>query len=280
MADYTQTKDAPGGALLENAVETSWDDAQPLITPEELRELHLFGIPLYSFLKNPETGKPDKITDTLLKKYIVEAVALAEMETKLEFFPRKHQERKAYDQQEQNSFGFSMLRHRPVQSVQSLAIVSSDGVTVWSVPLVWLDTGLLHNGQLNLLPFAVSAQAGITIPVTSPVGMGLLPSLFRFSWVPQLWTCEYTTGFRDNQLPRVVNQLVGVVAAMEVLSMLATTRIVNSSSLGIDGLSTSVSLPGPQVYNERLQLLGDKRKWLVKALKSQFGSGGLIVDNV
>lgn len=279
MADFTQSKSAVGGALLENAIETSWNDCGPLVTPEEVRELHLFGIPLYSFLRNPETGKPDKVTDTLIKRLIVEAVGLAETEADVEIFPRQHDERKAYDQQEQNSFGFMKLRHRPVQSVQSLAIQSSDGVNVWTIPLEWLDVGYLHTGQLNLIPFAVSAQAGVTIPITSPVGLGLLPSLFRFNWVPGLWQCRYTTGFKDSLIPRVVNQLIGVVAAMEILSMLATTRIVNSSSLGIDGLSTSVSMPGPQVYQTRLTDLAAKRKWLVSKIKRAMG-GGMIVDNI
>lgn len=280
MADYTNTKPGWGSQLPDGAVETSWDDVKPLITPAEVRKLHLFGIPLVSAIKNPYTGKPDVLDDPTLQQFIEQAVSLAELEVGIEIMPRAHEERHAYDQKEQESFGYSTVRHGPVQSVEELAVVSSDGVSVWSVPLNWVETGYLHQRQINLVPFAVAAQSGVTIPVVGPVGMGLLPSLFRFNWVPALWRIKYTTGFKNSSIPVAVNQLIGVVAAMEALSMLATTYSRSqSSSLGIDGLSQSISTPGPELFNVRLQFLADKRKWLIKKLQRQFGLG-LWTDNV
>lgn len=280
MSDFTNTKAAPGATIQTDAVETTWQDGAPLITPTEVRELHLFGIPLFSAIKDPRTGKPQEVTDPLLAQYINEAVSLAEAEAGIEIFPRSHNERHPYDQQLANAFGYMMTRHRPVQSVESLAIVSSDGISVWSVPLVWLDLGYLARGQIHVMPFAVAAQSGVSIPITSPVGQGLLPSLFRFNWVPGLWTIKYTSGFKNSVIPKIVNQLIGVVAAMEVLSMLATTLArVQSSSLGIDGLSQSLSTPGPQIYQVRLEYLADKRKWLTSRIKKSLGLG-LFVDSV
>jgi hypothetical protein len=275
-----ESKSGNGSILPESAVATSWEDCSPLVNHEDVKRLHLFGIPLVSAIRDPFTNKPQVMTPDDITRFIEEAVSLVELEGGFEIFPRQHKERQPYDLPAQNSFGFTVLRQRPVQSIQRLAVTSSDGVNIWDVPLAWIETGYIHQGQINLVPFAVAAQSGVTIPITSGGGMGLLPSLFKFSWVPSLWVVEYTTGFCDGCIPKTVNQLIGVVAAMEILSALAATFSRNTgSSLGIDGLSQSVSTPGPQLYDNRLMALGEKRKWLVSKLKRSFGLG-FFSDNV
>ncbi len=283
MASYEDSKDGLGAVAPDGVIESGWQDAEPLITPKRLRSLHLWGVPLVSAIKNPFTGKPDILTDDELKEFIVEAANLAETEIGggyFNIFARQYDERFAYDQKAQESFGYNVLRRRPPSSIESLAIQSSDGVNIWTVPLAWIDTGYLHQGQINILPFAVAAQSGTTVPVTGPVGMGLLPSLFRFNWVPGMWTVRYTAGFKDNSIPKIVNSLIGVVAAMEVLSMLATTYArSSSSSLGIDGLSQSISTPGADLFKPRLEELAQKRGWLIKKIQRQYGLG-MWADNV
>lgn len=274
MSDYTNSKEGIGSLLPDGAVETSWDDAGPLITPAQVRSMHLFGIPLVSAIKNPYTGKPDVVDDPLLHQHIISAVSLAELESGFEIFPRAHQEKVPYDQPAHDSFGYMVLRQRPVSSIQKLCISSTDGVNIWEVPLAWIETANLHQGQLNIAPLAVAAQQGTTVPLTASGYTGLMPSLFRFTWVPALWMVHYTTGFKEGRIPASVNQLIGVIAAMEILSMLAITYSrSSSSSLSIDGLSQSVSTPGPALFDTRLQSLGEKRKWLVSKLKRQFGLG-------
>jgi hypothetical protein len=274
MGDYSKTKSGLGAQIPDGAVETSWDDCGPLITPEEVRRIHLWGIPLVSAIKNPMTGKADVMDDGLLSRFIEEAVSLAEMEAHIEIFPRIHDERHPYDQKAMDSFGYMVVRHRPVQSIEKLSITSSDNVHIWDVPLAWVDTGYLHQGQIQMMPFAVGTQSGGTIPIISPTGQGLLPSLFRFNWVPGLWNVSYTTGFRNGSIPKIVNHLIGVVAAMETLSMLATTYARSqSSSLGIDGLSQSISTPGPQLFDTRLGVLAEKRKWLIRKIQRTCGLG-------
>lgn len=281
MSDFTETKPALGGLMPVNAVATAWDESEPLIGPKQLISLHLRGLPLVSAIKDPRTKQFVAFDDPdYLQAEIKEAVGLAELEGGFDIFQKHYKERRPYDLPEQNKFGFIQVDRRPVASIESLAIVSSDGVKVWDVPLNWIETGLIQGGQINLVPFAVASQSGITIPVTSPVGMGLLPSLFKFNWVPSLWMVEYTTGFKDGQLPVQVNHLIGVIAAMEVLSKLAATfSRANSMSLGIDGLSQSISTPGPELYLARLKELSEKRRWLIKKLQRQWQLG-LLVNNV
>lgn len=277
MAD---SKTAPGAQYPIDAVASEYQTGEPLIGPEELVRLHLFGIPLVSAIRDPITRHAQRMTPEDLKFYIDQAVGLAGLELGMDLFSADRLERHPYDRPAQNSFGYMVLRQRPVYSVTELAVVSSDGQNIWNVPLEWIETGLLHTGQLNLVPFAIAGQSGVTIPFATPAGQGLLPSMFSFPWVPALWQVSYRTGYPAGKLPKFVNQLIGVIAAMEVLSMLATTYArVNSASLSIDGLSQSQSLPGAQIFVPRLQDLAAKRKWLVSKIKRLY-SGGMWADNV
>jgi hypothetical protein len=279
-SDYSNSKEGWGDVVKDGSIDSAWSACGPLITPQELRDLHLMGIPIVSAIKNPYTKKPDEIKDPSLVKMIEQAVALAELEVGIDIFPHQYEERMAYDGPEMDSFGYFRLRHLPAISVEELAVTSSDGVNVWVIPTGWIETGNLHQGQLNIVPFAVAAQTGTTVPVVGPSALGLLPSLFKFPWVPALWRIKYTTGFKQGKIPMVINQLIGTIAAMEVLSMLgATYSRSQSTSLGIDGLSQSQSLPGANIFQPRLKELGEKRRWLAKKLKYLLGTG-IIVGNV
>ncbi len=279
MSDLTGAKDAIGSALPDNAIETSLNDVEPLVTPEQVRKLHLFGIPLVSALKNPLTGKPDVMDDVLLKRFIDEAVSLAEMELGLTIFERTFDERQPFDKPQSDSWGYMILRHRPCQKLISVEIKSSDNVVLWKIPNAWISPGFMHSGQINVIPLATINSDGTAVATVGPTGLGLLPSLFRFHWVPSLWAVKYVAGFASNQFPKVINQLIGTIAAMEVLSLIAATFRNNSSSLSIDGLSQSVSTSGPHLWDLRLQELGEKRKWLVSKVKRNFGLG-FFSDNV
>jgi hypothetical protein len=89
----------------------------------------------------------------------------------------------------------------------------------------------------------------------------------------------YTTGFKEGAIPKTINQLIGVIAAMETLSLLATTYSrTTSSSLGIDGLSQSLSTPGQEIFKQRMEELGAKRKWLTSRLQARFNTS-FVIEN-
>lgn len=280
MADYTTSKDGIGAVFPENALEVSWSEAEPLVTPAKLRTYHLLGIPLVSAIKDPITRIAYKLTEEDIKEFIIQAVSLAEAETQLDFFSRQYEEARPYDKPHSASWGYTVVDHRPVASIQSLAVVSSDGVKIWDVPLAWVDVGRLRQGQINLIPLAVAGTSGTAVPMVGSPGTGLLPSIFSQHWVPSFWRVTYTTGFLNGRLPRIVNQLIGVVAAMEILSALATTYARSTGgSLNIDGVGQSVSLPGGQIFLPRLKDLTDKRKWLVGKIKALYNQR-VIIDTV
>lgn len=281
MADYTYSREGLGRILPSNAIEVAWEDQEPLITPEKLVALHLFGIPLQSAMKNPMTGKNDIMTPDLIKEYIKQAVSLCEAEGKFSIFQKQHLEKQAFDRVQYQSFGYFQLRNRPVSSIERLTVTSSNEQNVYQVPLEWIDIGHLHNGQINILPLTMGIKDGQMVPLLAGPGGSAMINLFSSNhWLASFWEITYTSGFPQGKLPALVNQYIGVVAAMEILSMLASTHAkTTSTSLSMDGYNQSISGPGPDLYNATLERLASKRKWLKSRLQATFGA--LIgIDNV
>lgn len=281
MADYTNTKDGLGRVFNENAIAVTWEDLEPLITPELLVEDHLLGIPLVSAVINPITKKADVWNRDVLKRIILRSVSVCELEGKFDIFPKQYKEKEAFDRVQYQSFGYFQLRHRPISSLQQLTVTTASEVSVYQVPLDWIDVGYLRQGQINILPLTISIREGAIAPLLAGPGGSAFLSIFgNHPWLAAFWEVIYTTGFPEGQIPRIVNEYIGVTAAMEVLSSIgATYSRSTSTSLGLDGMSQSVSGPGPQIYVNRLKELASKRQWIRTRLQSQLGVG-TIIDNV
>lgn len=280
MADFTRNRSWPGAVYPIDSIETSTVQVAPLITPDQLRLNHLFGIPLVSRMPNPLTGRADVMTDEILNSFINRAVDLAQTELNISIYEDQKQERKPYDYNLLRSQGYFRTDFRPVQSIQSLQIETASGLTVWDVPLEWLDMGYANVGQLYLYPFFCTVDgydvAGNPNPNPFTAG-GLFLQMNSYNFVGGYWTIKYTTGFPCGKVPRILNELIGTIAAMEILSQIAATWGFSSgSSLSIDGLSQSVSTPGVQVFAQRLSELQEKRDMLLKKIRGIYTENLLI----
>lgn len=276
MAVYTDSKPGIGDVYPSGGLESTFDRLEPLITPSLLRSRHLFGIPLVSGLKDPRTGKAQIMEDVMLVDCIDRAIAVAEVETHLLLFPTQVEEKLAWDVHLYRSHGYLKLHKRPVASIESLSIAASDNITLYTVPTVWVETANMHAGQLNIIPLTIALNTGAganNMPTSNPAGAAFISLLGQGRWIPAWWLVRYTAGFPDGRMAKVVNELIGVIAAMDVLSILAPTfGRANSSSLSIDGMSQSVSTPGPEVFHVRMDELTAKRKLLVGKLRSLYGT--------
>jgi len=287
MPDYSNSKGLPpdhlgnpGKTYPENAVASPWGRLEPLLTTDQLVSRFLFGIPLVSRMKDPRTNKPMVITDDMLKDYIRLALDTAEAECAIDIMPVKYSEKFAFDKAEYDQFGFFKCTHKPVYSVDLLSVRPSDNQDVFIVPLEWVETAFLTYGQINIIPLTLAITSnGITNSQTGG-GAVFLNILGQKPWVPAFWGIEYTTGFQNGQVPVIVNDLIGTIAAQRVLSMLAATYArSNSTSLSIDGMSQSISTPGPQVFKVRLDELAEQRKLLTNKVKKLFQQK-FIVGNI
>ena len=268
---YTQSKFTLGQLVPENAIASVYGRLEPLITPEQLKVRHLFGIPLVSRTKDPITGKPMVMTDDIIKDLILRAVSLVETEGNFDVFPVKYREKTAFDRNAFDSFGYMEIKRRPIHSVDRLSVTPSNQVDVYVVPQDWIEASGFQRGQVNIVPLTIAFTNGGFIPSQSAGGAAFLSILGAKGWIPGYWQIEYTTGFPDGLLPRDLNELIGIVAAIEALSLLATTDAdATSKSLSIDGLGQSVGGPGPQKYAARIEVLMQKKQMLIDKFKSRF----------
>lgn len=271
MADYTSSRFAIGASLPENGIQSTLPNLEPLITPELLRSRHLAGVSLVC-TKDPLTQKALVITDDMLADIIEGAIAQTELELKIDIFPVKRREKQPFDINLYNAFGYFQLNHRPCTSVDKMSVTPSNGLDVYVVPNDWVEGAYLVKGQVNIVPLTVAFVQGTYIPQQSSGGAAFLQILGNKAWIPAWWQIEYTSGFPNAQLPRVLNEYIGSRAAVEVLSMMALSFArATSHSMGIDGLSQSVSTPGPAVYKDRITELEDKMTKIAKKIKGIFG---------
>lgn len=272
MADYTTSKPGIGATFPEHAIETAYGRLEPIITPDQLTVRYLFGLPLVSQMKDPFTGKQIPMTPEMVRELIDSAVQKAELELDFDIYPVQRAEKYPFDRQAYNSYGYVQLENRPVTSIDSLSIVPPNNMPVFYVPLDWVETAYLPRGQLNLIPITAAFVQGTVVPVGPAGAAYYLFANAGVNWIPAYWQINYTSGFKDALVPRVVNDYIGILAAMDILSMLAATFArTNSHSLSLDGQSQSVSTPGPQVFAARLQDLENKKKVLGNKIKTLMG---------
>ncbi len=284
MAIYTDSKGTLGGQTPHGAGDTSWNRTEPLLTPEDLVALHLFGLPLVSGVKDPFTGKAAVMTPGMLSKIIDRAVSEVETLAHIEIMPVQITTKLPFDPQLWASQGFTVLPHRPVASVESVEIVTSDNTPVFRFDLNWIEVGQLHQGILSILPFLLmfrgASNNGFVGIAGSAAGTAYLSLFGGTRWVASLIEIKYTVGFKDGLVPRIVNEVIGVCATMRILSMLAPTfGKANSASLSIGGLSQSTGGSGPQIFAQRMTELTAQRDQLISKLKSLTGQK-LLVGNV
>jgi hypothetical protein len=270
-----------GGQYPLDVTATSWGRLEPLLTPDLLKSRYLKGIPMTLKIKDVD-GKHFKITDDELKDYIELAVDEAENELQLTLMPTQVTQKLPFQRQDYEQFGYFQLSHRPISSIEALNVTLADGSDVFVFPPQWLETANLVAGQLNIIPLAFQGGQGGTgvIGGIDSAGSGtavFFNSLWNRPWVAALFGVTYTAGFINGLMPKYVNNLLGCIVAMRVLSMIAAAYAgATSTSLGLDGMSQSVGTPGPNRYQVRMGELEKERALCVKKLKKQFGASFVV----
>lgn len=269
--DLTNAKPALGGVYPPQVKDSPQLRLEPLLTPEQLRNRHLFGIPLISATKDPLTNRPAIMTDELLKDIIQGAVNQAEQDTHLDIMPVARTESHPWDRNLYISNGNFLLEHGPPAVLQQLYVRPPDNSNIFIVPLTWVDTSRLMYRQINIIPLLVALTSGGAVQSTTAGASVFLAIFSDRQFMSDFWQIEYISGFLDGNVPRIINELIGTISAIEVLSQLAASFYANSVSLGIDGLSQSISTMGPQRFKVRIEELEAKRKRIIGQIRSLYG---------
>jgi hypothetical protein len=271
MADYSRPSKSHGTAMYPVHVNGSSNllrRVEPLITPEKLKTRHLKGV--------LEMAKRFGVnyTNEELKDQINLAVNQAELELDVLLFGEQIKEKHPMDLALYRQYNHLRTHNSPIVSIEKLSITSSNGVNLFVIPAEWIEMSNANQGQINVIP--ILGLYGQTSPGAdaSVVSGGVFLTVVRgLDWVPAYWEIEYTTGVcRDvGHVPVTINQLIGVMAAMEILSNIAPNNMNNSVSLSQDGIGQSSSNPGVQIFQTRMAELQQKKKTLIGQLKRVFG---------
>jgi hypothetical protein len=244
---------------------------EPILTPQLLISRYLKGIPL-AFPNGDSYSAED------VKDQIGLAINEVEMLCKITLSREQFTDKVPFDIALYKSFIYLKTEQNPILAVQSVQIVSSDGYAVFKIPPEWLEPSNFAKGIVNVVPilgaYSVASGGGVG-------AYGGIPYLNVFSsltFVPGFWQIVYQTGVSkiEGQFPTVINDLVGTIAAINMLSVITNLFLTTSQSLSRDGISQSSSGPGPRMYLPYIEQLEKKKMELVGKVKATFATKFLV----
>lgn len=249
--------------------------AEPILKVDQLKSRFLKGIPLVF-------PNGDKFSNDELKDRIVLATSEAEALIDRPIFPEIFKEKAPFDWSLYKAFIHIKTEQGPITSLEYLSIVASDGSVIFTVPAQWIEASNFSKNLINVVPllaaFGATSVNGSPITVTNQgAGIAFLAiwgASGNVSNVPAYWEIGYTAGLSNTEgvVPTIVNELIGCIAAIALLSEIAPLFVYTSQTLSQDGISQASSEMGPRRYLLRIEELTKKRDELIKKIRGIFAS--------
>jgi len=205
-----------------------------ILTPQELKDIFLFGI-------DTTNDDGDEFPESMYEFYIRSAQDW--LSTQLGGLVLCEQEivNEAHDYyiNDYVSYGFIKLFRYPVQEVSSVGIQFPLATTVLQFDPSWYRIESA-GAQVNLVP-----TQGTFSSILLSQGGSFLPLFYSgMQSVPSIWRITYKAGFKKDQIPFNLKEIVGMKAAMGPLNTagdLIAGAGIATKSLSMDGLSQSIS---------------------------------------
>ena len=273
MSDFSNTKKFGTATYPVHALATSGllRRCEPFLIPEQLVSRFLKGISLK--FKNGDSFSSDDLKDRINLAMNEAELLIGTVITRESF-----QQKAPFDSSLYKSFVHTMVEHRPIISVERLSIVTSSGTTIFELPSTWIEASNFSKGLINVVPLLSTFSGSQGGSSGSGVGVAFLSTISNFSFVPAYWQINYTAGLsnKEGSVPTPVNELIGTIAAIAILSEIAPLNVFNSQSQSQDNISQSSSGPGNRLYLVRIEELEKKKDDLVKKLKGIFSTRLLV----
>lgn len=275
MADLSHSKQYGTAMYPVHTLESSglFKRCEPILNPEQLKSRFLKGIPL--FFPNGDTFSDDELKDRI---YL--AANQVELDLKTTLTREQRQEKLSFKDQDYKAYIALTATQGPIISIEQLAIVSADKNNIFEIPPTWIETSNFEKRIINVIPLLAAYGVNSVQGAVGNAGIAFLTVLDGLNWVPAYWQIRYTSGIstKEGLVPTPVNELIGCVAAIDILSEIAATFIFTSQSQSQDGISQSSSGPGPRIYELRIADLRLKREKIENQLRTIF-SNRFIVGN-
>lgn len=202
-----------------------------ILTPSEVRSIYLYGV---------KTTASDgrSISDDTIQMYIESAQREIEGYLDIKIIPQKVTETKSYRYDDVVKWGYLETSY-PVR--KALSVKGKIGnIQRIEYPKDWLVVREASDETYFRVINIVPASSPI---VNTPTMLGVLPlTMYTNSHIPHYWDIQYHSGYQ--MVPMELVNFIGKLASINVFQNLGDLILgagISSQSIGIDGLSQSIS---------------------------------------
>lgn len=233
MADQP-VKGGKDGLVLDNSYNRK---GEALITVDTIKKSYLFGV----IVRNRETG--ENFPDASYQQFLNTAISMLEHYLDISISPvRDFIEYKDYHVNDYAEWGYFQLNNYPVLSVKQMDLVyfrdeNGEPVSIQTIPNNWLRLQA-HDAIIRMIPNA-RFPANLQISQSG----AFFPEILRSPLVPHAWRITYDYGFEPGCVPVLLNQAIGIVAAILALTVgghLILGAGIAGTSISMDGLQQSI----------------------------------------
>jgi len=251
----------------------NFDRFSPLPTAATVKARQLFGIPLTSAFTH------ETISDETIHFYIDSAISELEHTLNICINPVEFREKHDYNQHDFSwTFNYLKLDHAPIIHVTKLELSFSNNFHTpgfIEFPLEYVFV-MNNEGTVQLVPAFGTATSGFVISTFSGTQYHALRAMGITNF-PGAIRIEYTAGFEKHKVPFILVQLIEILAAIQILSIMGPILFPqNSVSIGIDGVSQSTSTAGVNFFQARLKQLTEERDRLLDVVRSYYQTKFLV----
>jgi hypothetical protein len=220
--------------------EDAFTEAEPLLTPDQLKARYLFGLDLTD--KHGNELPPETI-----QHQINTAISFLQHKLDIVIKPTRFLERYDYRAVDYTEFSFLQLKKRPAVEVHALKAKLANAQHLIDYPKEWFILEK-ESAQLQLSPSTGSYSSIVT---TS--GGAYAPLMYgsKESW-PHLFEVDYTAGFCADRIPVIINEMIGLQASIGVFEILGDIVLgspgIGSESVSMDGASVGKTLTAANLY--------------------------------
>lgn len=228
-----------------NAVSSAGlDRTEPVLTVEQFKQRYLVG--LLDADGNLTDWKGNTIPDATLQHHILAAISYLEMKLDLILLKTKFVEKYDYRAVDYTSFNFIQLKKRPAISVEEIKAKFPNNIDLVKYPEEWYVLEK-EASQIQLSPVE-GTFSGLVVTQ----GGSYVPLIYgtRDYW-PHMFEITYTAGFCDDQIPILLNEMIGMQAAIRAFEILGDVLFgpgIASESVSLDGASVSKALANTAKY--------------------------------
>lgn len=238
-----------------------------IISPSELRESYLFGIPVC-------TNDGRKISPATIKQQIQAAQKRIENLFSIRLARQVICESKDFVRTEWSVWGYVKSTFPIANPIKLLGYIGETKQVTY--PKEWLSVKHTESvavwRNLYMVPNSASVH-GATMSSHSLIYNGVTPHIGYYgkNYIPNYWRLKYITGWKAVEIPDDLMDIVNKLAAINVLAILGSYiyGVFSSISVSLDGVSQNFPLRNGKygLFSDRIEMYREDINNLIETMK-------------